>query len=62
VLSQVPLNTSQAFCTSATVISRIASPTSAPRAASARTCSSYASPFATAAAKIVGFVVTPTTE
>ena len=40
VVSQVPLKTSQACWTSATVISRTASSTEAPRAASSRTCAS----------------------
>ena len=52
---------SLALATSSVVISKIASSTLAPAAASSRTCSSYASPLARAAAKIVGLVVTPTT-
>src|SRR5215207_11427329 len=61
VCSQVPENTSQACWTSATVTSRTVSSIDAPRAASSRTCASYACPFASADAKIVGLVVTPTT-
>src|ERR1700712_1548102 len=53
---------SAALPTSAVVISKIASATSLPAAAISRTCSSYASPFERADAKIVGFVVTPTTS
>ena len=43
------------------VISKIAVAVSAPFAFSSLTCSSYDSPFDSAAAKIVGLVVTPTT-
>ncbi len=43
------------------VSSKITLVTSAPSATSLRTCSSYRSPSAIAAAKIVGLVVTPTT-
>ena len=52
---------SQALRTSSVVSSNVAFDTSAPSAASRRTWSSYRSPSARAAAKIVGLVVTPTT-
>ncbi len=44
------------------VIAKIASSASLPAAASSRTWSSYRSPSESALAKIVGLVVTPTTE
>ena len=52
---------SAALPTSAVVIAKIASATFLPSATSSRTCSSYASPLASADAKMVGLVVTPTT-
>src|SRR5687768_3040967 len=54
-------NLSHALRTSVVVTSRMVASVSAPRLASSRTCSSYDSPFESAPAKIVGFVVTPTT-
>ena len=52
---------SQPLRTSSVVSSKITRLTSAPSATSLRTCSSYRSPLPIAPAKIVGFVVTPTT-
>ena len=61
VASNTGRRTSQPRRTSSVVISKIASPTLAPRSASAWTWSEYRSPSDSALAKIVGFVVTPTT-
>ena len=57
-----PASTRRRRCGRRSVVSsKTASSTSAPSPASSRTCSSYRSPLARAPAKIVGFVVTPTT-
>src|SRR5689334_19033561 len=52
---------SQALRTSSVVSSKTTRSTSSPFSTSWATCSSYRSPFAIAPAKMVGFVVTPTT-
>src|SRR6478752_8920782 len=52
---------SQALRTSSVVTSKITRSTDSPLSTSWATCSSYRSPLAMAAAKIVGLVVTPTT-
>ncbi len=61
VASKTGFSTSQALRTSVVVSAKTVLSTSAPSAASSRTWSSYRSPSASAAAKIEGFVVTPTT-
>ena len=62
VAAEVAASTSQALRTSSVVRALIASSTEESRAASSAICSSYASPLASAEAKIVGLVVTPTTD
>ena len=52
---------SQPLATSWVVISKTASVTFLPALASSATCAAYDSPLVSAAAKIDGFVVTPTT-
>ena len=61
VASKTGFRTSQASRTSVVVSANTVLSTSAPSEASLRTCSSYRSPSASAAAKIDGLVVTPTT-
>ena len=61
VASNTGFRTSQALRTSVVVSANTVWSTSAPSAASLRTWSSYRSPSASAAAKIDGLVVTPTT-
>ena len=62
VSSATDASTSQASRTSSVVSSKITRSASAPSPTSLRTWASYRSPSAIAAAKIVGFVVTPTTK
>jgi hypothetical protein len=62
VAANVGWRTSQAAWTSLVVSSKTTFSTSSPSATSARTSSSYRSPSEIADAKIVGFVVTPTTD
>ena len=62
VASWVSLSTSAALRTSVVVSANTVLSTSAPASASSRTCASYRSPSLSAAAKIEGLVVTPTTE